>query len=81
MDIFEEQCGEDSEDPRIHLNDTRAQMEYPFAICWAVDQCGTGDLPGRFLSSNPGESMTGTAIFTQRGNVHMSKPFIATRQA
>ncbi|XP_050770250.1 protein diaphanous homolog 1-like [Gymnogyps californianus] len=54
LDIFEEQCGEDSEDPRIHLNDTRAQMEYPFAICWAVDQCGTGDLPGRFLSSNPG---------------------------
>lgn len=51
-------------------------MEYPFALCWTVEEHGKADLPRRFLSSDPDERMTRTAISTRAGNVHVAKPFV-----
>ena len=56
--------------------ETRIRMEYPFALCWTVDEHGKADLPRRFLSSNPDARRTRTAISARVGNVHISKPFI-----
>jgi len=56
--------------------ETRIQMEYPFALCWTVDEHGKADLPRRFLSPNTDERMTRTAVSIRAGNVHTSKPFM-----
>ena len=56
--------------------ETRIQMEYPFALCWTVDEHGKADLPRSLLSSNPDERRTRTAITARAGNAHISKPLM-----